>query len=113
MIKIVFKQIGKELVSYHIDGHAEYMDGNETVYDDVICGVVSNLGQVTILGVTEVLKFDVPYIAEDGDIRLDISQLSHEDIVKCQVLLRTMLLGFENLEISYGKYINVSVEEVQ
>lgn len=113
MIKIIFKQNGDNLVSYHISGHAEYKDGNEVVYDDVVCGVVSNLGQVTILGVTEVLKLKVPYVAKDGDISLDISHLSQEDIEKCQTLFRTTLLGFQNLEFSYGEYINVSVEEVQ
>lgn len=113
MIKVIFKQKEENLVSYRINGHAEYKDGNEVVYDDVICGVVSNLGQVTILGVTEVLKLKVPYIAQDGDIRIDISQLSREDIEKCQTLFRTTLLGLKNLEISYGEYIKVSVEEVQ
>lgn len=113
MIKIIFKQNEDNLVSYHISGHAEYKDGNEVVYDDVICGVVSNLGQVAILGVTEVLGLDVPYVAEDGETSLDVSMLNHEDIERCQTLLETVLLGFQNLEISYSEYINVSVEEVQ
>ncbi|MDP4087652.1 MAG: ribosomal-processing cysteine protease Prp [Bacillota bacterium] len=113
MIKIVFGQRCGKQVSYHISGHAEYVEGDENVYDDVICGVVSNLGQVAILGVTEVLGLDAPYVAEDGDISLDISRLNCEDIEKCQTLLETVLLGLQNLEISYSEYINVLVEEVQ
>ncbi|WP_163194224.1 ribosomal-processing cysteine protease Prp [Clostridium thermarum] len=113
MIDIVFHKHKDDLVSFTVSGHAEYMEGDVTVYDDVICGVVSNLSQVTILGVTEVLKLEVPYVAEEGDIRLDISRLSPEEIKECQILFRTMLLGLENLEMSYSEYIKVSVEEVQ
>ena len=33
-----------------------------------------------------------------GDIQLDISKLSSEEIDKCSVLLETMLLGLKNIE---------------
>ena len=59
-----------------MDGHAEYFDvkENTTVYDDVVCGSVSNLAQVTILGVLEVLKLKPTYM-EEGNIALDVSKL--------------------------------------
>ena len=112
MIDIRFKKRNHKLVSFKVRGHAEYYEGDQVIYDDIVCGVVSNLAQVAILGVTEVLKLKAPYIAEEGNIQLDISQLSSEEIEKCSVLLETMLLGLKNLEISYGEYIKVSVEEV-
>ena len=86
MIDIKFLRKSDKLVSFKVSGHAEYYEGDVTVYDDVVCGVVSSLAQVTIIGVTEVLKIDVPYVAEDGDIQLDISKLSSEEIDKCSVL---------------------------
>lgn len=113
MIDIVFHKKKENLIAFTVSGHAEYEEGDEVIYDDVICGVVSNLAQVTILGVTEVLKINAPYIAEDGDIQLDISKLSSEGIKECEVLFKTMLLGLQNLELSYGEYIKVMVEEVQ
>ncbi|MGL4730938.1 MAG: ribosomal-processing cysteine protease Prp [Clostridium sp.] len=115
MININFTRRSSKLVSFHVVGHAEYFDQHEnaTVYDDVVCGCVSNLAQVTILGVLEVLKLDGKYVANEGDIQLDISNLLHNEIESAQVLLETMLLGLQNLEISYGKYIKVLVEEVQ
>lgn len=112
MIDIKFIRKNDNLVSFKVSGHAEYYEGDVTVYDDVVCGVVSSLAQVTILGVTEVLKIDAPYVAAEGDIQLDVSQLSSEEIDKCSVLLETMLLGLKNLEEDYGEYIKVSVEEV-
>ncbi|MEG0133642.1 MAG: ribosomal-processing cysteine protease Prp [Clostridium sp.] len=115
MISIDFKRNDNMLVSFHVDGHAEYFDLNEniTIYDDVVCGVVSNLAQVTILGVLEVLKLKPTYIAEEGNIALDVSKLSAVEIKSTQVLLETMLLGLKNLEINYEKYIKVIEEEVQ
>jgi len=58
MIKVTFKRTKSMLVSFHVYGHAEYFDvkQNTTVYDDVVCGSVSNLAQVTILGVLEVYR---------------------------------------------------------
>lgn len=115
MITINFTRKSSMLVSFHVDGHAEYFDAEEKVniYDDVVCGCVSNLAQVTILGALEVLKLKATYIAEEGNIGLDLSNLSDIEIDKAQVLLETMLLGLQNLEISYRKYIKVLVEEVQ
>ncbi|GAA0124323.1 MULTISPECIES: ribosomal-processing cysteine protease Prp [Clostridium] len=115
MININFTKKSSELVSFRVNGHAEYYDRQEkvTVYDDVVCGCVSNLAQVTILGLVEVLKLNATYVADEGDIQLDISNLLHSEIESAQVLLETMLLGLQNLEISYGKYLKVLVEEVQ
>lgn len=110
-----FKRRDGKLESFHVDGHAEYFnfEENTTIYDDVVCGCVSNLAQVTILGMLEVLKLNPSYVAEEGNIRLDLSNLSTVELDSAQVLLETMLLGLKNLEISYGKYIKVIVEEVQ
>lgn len=115
MITVTFKKNNEKLVSFHVDGHAEYYDNKEKVviYDDVVCGCVSNLAQVTILGVVEVLKLNPSYVAEEGNIRLDLRNLLADDLNKAQVLIETMLVGLKNLEISYGKYIKVIVEEVQ
>lgn len=114
MIEIVFEKKSDMLLSFHVEGHAEYFDLEEdtVIYDDVVCGCVSNLAQVTILGVLEVLKLKPGYVAEEGNIQLDLKKLSLKDIEEAQVLLQTMLLGLKNLEISYGKYIKVLVEEV-
>lgn len=114
MIEVTFKKKSDLLLGFHVEGHAEYFDLDEdtVVYDDVVCGCVSNLAQVTILGVLEVLKLKPSYVAEEGNIQLNVEDLSKEEIASTQVLLKTMLLGINNLEISYGKYIKVLVEEV-
>ena len=113
MINIVFKRRSGFLISYKVLGHADYNIDNEIIYDDLVCGVVSNIAQVIILGVVEVLKLKAPYIAQDGNISLQLDDLHPSEIVAAQVLMDTMLLGLKNLEISYSEYIKVLVEEVQ
>lgn len=124
MINVVFKKENENLVSYSIRGHADrkageadkYLDNydEETgmVYDDAVCSAVSLLGQVCILGIEEVLHIKVNYSAEEGHIGLNLKDLSLDDLKSAQVLIKTTLLGFENLAESYSSYIKVSVEEV-
>ena len=113
MINVIFKRRSGFLISYKVLGHAEYTVDNEIIYDDMVCGVVSNIAQVIILGVVEVLKLKATYIAEEGNISLQMDSLCPNEIASAQVLMETMLLGLKNLEISYSEYIKVRIEEVQ
>jgi uncharacterized protein len=113
MIEIRFLRKDNTLVSFCVEGHAEYVKDDEIIYDDVVCGVVSNLAQVAILGVVEVLHLNAKYAAEEGHIELNLQELGESELEKTTVLLETMLLGLKNLEISYGEYIKVVEEEVQ
>lgn len=124
MIDVVFKKENQNLVSYSIKGHADrkasgddiYLENydRETgmVYDDAVCSAVSVLGQVCILGMENILHMKVKYLAEEGHIGLNLKDLSLDDLNSTQVLMKTTLLGFENLAESYSSYIKVSVEEV-
>lgn len=113
MIKVRFVKDSRGLISFQVSGHAEYVDGSETEYDDVVCGSVSILAQTVIIGVTEVLKIDAKYKALEADISLNLNDRTEEDIHKCSVLMKTMLLGLKSVEMSYSEYIKVLVEEVQ
>jgi uncharacterized protein len=113
MIEISFLRKNNKLVYFCVEGHAEYINNDEVIYDDVICGVVSNLAQVTILGVTEILHLNAKYAAEEGHIELDLQEIEEAMLDKTVVLMETMLLGLKNLEISYSEYIKVVEEELQ
>lgn len=113
MITITFKQKQDLIISFEVKGHAEYIDNDVTVYDDVVCGVVSALAQSTIIGVEEVVGLKTKYRALEGDIALDVSELTQKEIESAQVLLRTMYLSFTNIEINYNKYLKVLMKEVQ
>ncbi|MCR3758224.1 ribosomal-processing cysteine protease Prp [Clostridium felsineum] len=124
MIDVVFKKKNDAIVSYVITGHAErvakeserhlenYDEETDMLYDNAVCSAVSLLGQVCILGVEEVLHIKVNYSTEEGYIALNLEKLDLSDLERAQVLMKTTLLGFENLAESYDQYINVIVEEV-
>ncbi|AAK79229.1 hypothetical protein BJV85_002739 [Clostridium acetobutylicum] len=124
MIDVVFKKKNNVVVSYVITGHADrmakdserhlenYDEETDMLYDNAVCSAVSLLGQVCILGIEEVLHIKVNYSAKEGYIALNLENLDLNDLERAQVLMKTTLLGFENLAESYDEYIKVSVEEV-
>ena len=109
MINIKFVRKHNKLVSFDISGHAGYAENGY----DIICSAVSAISYTIANGITEVLVIKAPYEIHDGFLKMNIGACSSEDIEKSQVLLETMLLGFQNMKVNYGDYINVTVEEVQ
>lgn len=80
------------------------------IYDDVVCGAVSLLGQVCLIGIEEVIKLKVDCTVEEGYIALSLENLTSSEIEKTKVLMETTLLGLKNLQLTYGEYIKL--EEV-
>ncbi|WP_123052948.1 ribosomal-processing cysteine protease Prp [Clostridium sp. JN-1] len=108
MVDIEFVKKSSNFVSARLKGHAE--STNQEF--DMVCSAISVISQTILIGMLEVLKVDAEYSIDDGFLSFSIEKLSDDDIKKCQVLIKTMLLGLKNLEISYGKYIKISVKEV-
>lgn len=108
MIDICFKKSSGKILGFNIEGHAGYSEEGE----DIVCSAVSAISYTIVNGITEVLKINVEHIIKDGFLQLSLRGNSLEEIINCQVLLETMLLGFKSMEISYSDYIKVQVEEV-
>ena len=110
MVKVEFVRRKGEIVSFKIKGHA--MPKKKHVHIDLICAAISAISQTTIIGIEEVLKIKVKYDIKDGFLSLNLENQTPIDIERCQVLLETMILGLKSVEITYGKYIKVEIEEV-
>ncbi|NMM64548.1 ribosomal-processing cysteine protease Prp [Clostridium sp. P21] len=109
MISINFLRKANNLVSMKASGHA----GFDEYGKDIVCSAVSALSVAILNGITDVMHFEPAFhIDEDGFLSISIENLHIEQIEACQVLMETLLLGLQNIEINYGKYINVKVEEV-
>jgi uncharacterized protein YsxB (DUF464 family) len=107
MINIIFKRKCNYLVSFNIDGHADYdYEGY-----DIVCSAVSTLSISICNGITDIVKVKAEISEHDGYLNLDLNNQCETQIEKCQVLMETMLLGMKNIEDNYGDYI--IVEEVQ
>ena len=108
MINVKFKKVSGNLVSFKAIGHADFDEYNR----DIVCSGVSVLTYAIINGITEVVKVNADFEVRDGFSTLSLKEQSLEDIEKCQVLMETMLLGIKSMEIQYGKYITLKMEEV-
>jgi uncharacterized protein YsxB (DUF464 family) len=109
MINIVFKKKDNLFISFEINGHAGYSKSGT----DIVCSAVSALAYTFANGITDVVKVNACIdVFEDGFLNLDISHLDKENIEKCQVLLETMFIGLKSMNVMYGKYISIKLEEV-
>jgi len=110
LVKVEFVRRKSKIVSFKIKGHAEPKEKQLDV--DLICNSISVISQTTVIGIEEVLKIKVKYVIDDGFLNLNLEDQTIKDIERCQVLLETMILGLKSIEITYGKYIKVEIEEV-
>lgn len=108
MVNVIFNNKDCNLVSVKISGHAESVDDGY----DMVCSAISSVSQTVLIGILEVLKLKATYSLDDGFLSFSLEKLPDEDIKQCQVLMETMLLGLKSIEIGYGEYINIEVEEV-
>lgn len=109
MTCVEFNRHNSNLISFTMSGHAD--SAEEDKYD-LVCSGISAISICILNGILEVLKINATYSVKDGFLNVDLSNLCQEDIEKCQVLMETMLLGLKSMEISYGDYIKVKIEEV-
>lgn len=109
MTNVTFEKHNEKLISFKIIGHAGYDEFNK----DIVCSGISAISQTIVNGIIEVAKVKADYeIDEDGFLSLTLKNLNDSDIEKCQILMETMLIGLKSMEINYGEYINVKIEEV-
>ncbi|MFT8315124.1 MAG: ribosomal-processing cysteine protease Prp [Clostridium sp.] len=109
MINIVFTKKHNCFVSFNINGHACF---SEEGYD-IVCSAVSALAYTFANGITEIVGANAEISICDGFLSLDLKNEAMSNVEKCQILMKTMLSGMQNMEINYGDYIKVEIEEVQ
>ena len=102
----IFQNKYKECVGFQTEGHAEYADPGE----DIVCAAASILVINTINAIEEFTEDDASLISEDemGMISYHLNHPSKD----AQLLLKSLILGFENMESNYEEYIDLIFEEV-
>ena len=107
MVKItVYQNHDQQFVGFDCLGHAEYSDEN-----DIVCAAVSAM---TINCMNSIEEFtDTLFYCDsnetDGMISFRITENNGAD---AQLLLKSLVLGLQNMESNYEKYIDLSFEEV-
>lgn len=105
MIKVtIFKKEGK-IWSYQIKGHARYAESGK----DIVCSAVSTAGQMTLLGLKDVLNVKVENDIQDGYMQVKVADNFEDECV--QVLMNTFEKTIENFAEEYVKYIKLEVRK--
>jgi uncharacterized protein len=123
MIKVEILKKENLSLGFKISGHAlseAEMKKAAGLYD-MICNSVSVLSQSVVIGIEEVIGIKTDYKINDGFLYLNLSNLRHEDIEKCQLLLLTFEKSIESvivsIKLNFGtkkdsEYIRLLKEEV-
>ena len=101
MIKAVFKRKSDTLLYVGLSGHANFVDEGY----DMVCSAVSAVSITIANGITQVLGIKPAINMHDGFLDIDLSHISSDERLKCQVLLETMLVGLKSMELSFSDYI--------
>lgn len=106
-ISIIDNQLSKKL-QVSLEGHSGYADAGE----DIVCSAISVLSYAIFNGITEVLKYDIPYKLQDGYLYFEIPDSISKEDSRVKVLLDTFVLNLKDLEKQYKDYIKLCIEEV-
>ncbi|VWL85927.1 ribosomal-processing cysteine protease Prp [Oceanivirga miroungae] len=105
MINVLFKRNKEHILYFEIKGHS-----NLSFYGtDIVCAAVSSISVMTINGILEYLKYDLPYKQDDGYIEFSVEDNRDE---KVQTLLHSMYLYLDELSRQYPKNLKLKVMEV-
>lgn len=105
MIHADFLKSEDTLMGFSISGHAGYDDYGH----DIVCASVSSAVQLTVNGVTEILKLKAEVAVEDNLIKMMLSQ---KNAHKAQAFLQALLLHLNLLAEDYEGTIQVNLSEV-
>ena len=98
-----------DIQAYSVTGHAQTAAYGE----DIVCAAISALAQTTLLGIHHILGQHPTYRIEEGNLVYRMmDQTTPEQRKEANILLETMLLGFENIRQQYPEVITIENEEV-
>lgn len=96
MIRVIVKKQRDSITGFRIEGHSGYAGHGS----DIICSAVSALAITCVNSIEEFTedRFSVETDEERGLVDLEVIAASAET----QLLLRSMLLGIQGIETTYG-----------
>ncbi|MGL5150273.1 MAG: ribosomal-processing cysteine protease Prp [Clostridium sp.] len=118
MIRVEIQSKNNEILGFIINNHA--MPGDRDFRNDeilvgetfdMICNTVSVLSQSVIIGLDEVLNLNVSYEMMDGYLKLDLRDLSQEELASSQVLLKTFEKSLESTILSLDNLLGINRRE--
>lgn len=109
MIKIsIIRNDGGFIRGFTVKGHAGYARRGR----DIICSAVSALAYTAAGALKEMAGID-GYTERRGYMKCEVpADISGSDKEKAEVILKTIVLGFKQIEHSYKGFVSVEDKEV-
>lgn len=103
MVNIEVKRnVAGKITSCQISGHAEAGEKGS----DIVCAGVSAISQTALLGLLKHLNSKVSYKMQAGNMYFSLQEVPDE---KTDIILETMLLGFEEITKAYPQNVIMSI----
>lgn len=107
MIKAqVYTNSSGDIIRLEVLGHANY----DVYGKDIVCAGVSALVQTAVLGIKELTDINPTLVKTEGYFKIEIPNKT--SCKKCDIILKTIVLGLEDIAKSYSKYVIVKKKEV-
>ena len=105
----IYKNDRKECIGFQTEGHSEYSEMGQ----DIVCAAASVL-VVNTINAIELYAADEYSLMSDQEDGFISFQLQNEPSKEAQLLLKTMILGLEEMasDENYAEYIMLKFEEV-
>lgn len=92
-----------------IDGHSGYDEAGK----DIICSAVSVTAYTAAGSLEELAGLKGCYDESDGHMTIRLpGRMSEQQKSTTRIILEAAVIGFKQIELSYGKYVLVVEEEV-
>jgi len=96
--------INKYIYSFEVSGHANYAELGQ----DIVCAGISAVTVGTVNAIEKMLGIVVKSHMEDGFLQAEIPDILESNLSeKLQLILETMVVMLETIEVNYGSYIQI------
>ena len=110
MTRVKVLQKGTNILSIELDGHTDYgMEG-----EDIVCAGLSCISQTACLGLLTVANVNAEILRDEERGYLKVSlpnNLTKEQMHDSQMILRTALIGIQDLREGFSKFISLEVKK--
>jgi uncharacterized protein len=109
MIQVIIIRDNEGVIrEFSVNGHAGFAESGS----DIVCAAVSAVAY-TAVGALEELVGIRRYEEKEGYMKFSLPlDISREKFETAGIILETAAIGFKQIEMQYGEYIEVSDEEV-
>lgn len=109
MIGVRIYYQGPLVTGFSISGHSDF----SVKGSDIVCSAISALSQTAVLALVKVAGITPITKRQAGLLKCRLpADVTEDQLITCQVILKTILTGIDSIAKEYPDYIRISSREV-